>query len=111
MIFDAKACHAAYEVTDETAVYTCTGNPHPSDIEDIMNSMMNDSFETSYRSQFRFSYSRSSCSRCGLGISTLKAEKGLALQDIISGIYDYVATIVFPAQTRVYILDQLAQVE
>lgn len=58
MIFDAKACHAAYEVTDETAVYTCTGNPHPSDIEDIMNSMMNDSFETSYRSQFRLSCSR-----------------------------------------------------
>lgn len=44
-----QACHAAYDVTDETAVYTCTGNPHPSDIEEVMHSMMNEDFETSFR--------------------------------------------------------------
>lgn len=44
-----QACHAAYDVTDETAIYNCTGNPHPADIDEIMRSMMNDSFETSYR--------------------------------------------------------------
>lgn len=49
-----QACHAAYEVTDETAVYSCTGNPHPSDIEEIMTSMMNDSFETSYHRSYLF---------------------------------------------------------
>lgn len=43
-----QACHAAYEVTDESAVYSCTGNPHPADIDEIMRSMMNDSFETAY---------------------------------------------------------------
>jgi replication factor C subunit 3/5 len=59
-----------------------------------MTSMMNDSFETSYHR-----------------ISTLKADKGLALQDIIAGLYDFIATISFAAQTRVYLLDQLAQVE
>ena len=47
-----QACHAAYDVTDETAIYACTGNPHPNDIEEIMNSMMNESFETSYRRAF-----------------------------------------------------------
>lgn len=41
----------------------------------------------------------------------MKASKGLALQDIILGVYDHVSTIAFPAPTRVYILDQLAQVE
>lgn len=46
-----QACHAAYDVTDETAVYNCTGNPHPSDIEEVMESMMNEDFETSYRRQ------------------------------------------------------------
>jgi replication factor C subunit 3/5 len=45
------------------------------------------------------------------GITSLKANKGLALQDIILGVFDHVSTIAFPAATRVYILDQLAQVE
>lgn len=47
-----QACHAAYPVTDESTIYACTGNPHPNDIEQIMNSMMNESFETSYRRSF-----------------------------------------------------------
>ena len=46
-----------------------------------------------------------------LGISSLKATKGLALQDIIAGIYDFISTVAFPATTRIYILDQIAQVE
>lgn len=44
-------------------------------------------------------------------ISKLKTEKGLALQDVILGIYDFVATVEFKPQARVYLLDQLAQVE
>lgn len=43
-----QACHAAYPVTDETAVYACTGNPHPRDIETVVNSMMTDEFGTCY---------------------------------------------------------------
>ncbi|KAL7009871.1 Subunit of heteropentameric Replication factor C (RF-C) [Cystobasidiomycetes sp. EMM_F5] len=35
----------------------------------------------------------------------------LALQDVIAGIYDFVATVKFPPATRIYILDHLAQVE
>ncbi|SCV72822.1 BQ2448_4359 [Microbotryum intermedium] len=89
-----QACHAAYDVTDEAAVYNCTGNPDPADIEAIMQSMMNESFETSYRR-----------------ISSLKMEKGLALQDIIQGCFDFVATVEFPRQTRIVLLDHLAQVE
>lgn len=45
------------------------------------------------------------------GISAIKIDKGLALQDIISGIYDYVQTIELPSQSRVYLLDHLAHVE
>ncbi|KAM0755379.1 replication factor C subunit 3/5 [Meredithblackwellia eburnea MCA 4105] len=89
-----QACHAAYDVTDESAIYNCTGNPHPKDIEEIMRSMMNDSFETSYRY-----------------ISKLKLEKGLALQDVLASVYDYLATIEFAPQTRVFLLDQLGLVE
>ncbi|BGO98389.1 Subunit of heteropentameric Replication factor C (RF-C) [Rhodotorula toruloides] len=89
-----QACHAAYDVTGESQVYQCTGNPEPADVEEIMRTMMNDSFETAYQR-----------------ISSLKAEKGLALQDIIQGIYDFAQTVEFSSATRVYFLDQIAQVE
>jgi hypothetical protein len=45
---DLQACHAAYDKIDETAVYTCTGNPQPKDIERVVQSMMSDEFGTSY---------------------------------------------------------------
>jgi replication factor C subunit 3/5 len=46
-----QACHAAYDVTGETEIYNCTGNPHPSDIETIVNSMLADEFTTAYQSK------------------------------------------------------------
>jgi len=48
-----QACHAAYDSVGETEVYNCTGNPHPSDIETIVNSMLSDEFTTSYQCTFR----------------------------------------------------------
>jgi hypothetical protein len=47
-LFRTQACHSAYDVVDEEAVYNCTGNPHPADIEDIVDSMMNEEFQTSF---------------------------------------------------------------
>lgn len=44
----SQACHSAYDVVDEEAVYNCTGNPHPADIEEIVDSMMNEEFQTSF---------------------------------------------------------------
>lgn len=51
-----QACHAAYDTIGETEIYNCTGNPHPTDIETIVNSMVSDEFTTSYNS--------GSCSCC-----------------------------------------------
>ena len=44
-------------------------------------------------------------------ISAMKIERGLALQDLITGAYEYVETIDFEPHARVYLLDQLAQTE
>ncbi|KAG8992437.1 Subunit of heteropentameric Replication factor C (RF-C) [Tulasnella sp. JGI-2019a] len=89
-----QACHAAYDLTDETAIYNCTGNPQPSDIDAVVKSMMTEEFTTSYTK-----------------ISQLKIERGLALQDLIAGVYDYIDTIDFPPHTRIYLLDHLATTE
>ncbi|CCF48278.1 hypothetical protein NDA11_002094 [Ustilago hordei] len=89
-----QACHAASDHIDETAVYNCTGNPHPSDIEAMLKSMMQEEFTTAYTT-----------------ISGLKTAKGIALADMISGVYDLLATIKLPAKSKIYLLDHLAHTE
>lgn len=44
-------------------------------------------------------------------ISKLKTERGLALQDLLIGAYEYIETIDFPPAARVYLLDHLATTE
>ncbi|KAF9131328.1 Subunit of heteropentameric Replication factor C (RF-C) [Mortierella sp. 14UC] len=89
-----QACHAGYEVVDEDAVYNCTGNPHPADIETIVNSMLTEDFTTAYSN-----------------ISYLKTIKGMALQDILTEVYNYLELIDMPSNARVYVLDKMADVE
>lgn len=89
-----QACHAAYDRIDETAVYNCTGNPHPADIEKIVETMMQAEFTTAYKH-----------------VSELKTSKGMALADLVTGIFDCLTTYKLPPQSRIYLLDQLAQIE
>ncbi|KAJ7281444.1 P-loop containing nucleoside triphosphate hydrolase protein [Mycena rebaudengoi] len=89
-----QACHAAYDLTGETEIYNCTGNPHPADIETIVNSMLSDEFTTSYTM-----------------ITAMKTERGLALQDLLTGAYDYIETLELKAHARIYLLDYLATAE
>ncbi|KAG6381674.1 P-loop containing nucleoside triphosphate hydrolase protein [Boletus reticuloceps] len=89
-----QACHAAYDTIGETEVYNCTGSPHPSDIETIVNSMLSDEFTTSIQM-----------------MTALKTERGLALQDLLVGAHEYVETIDFKPHARVYLLDFIATIE
>lgn len=41
----------------------------------------------------------------------MKVERGLALQDLITGAYEYVETIELKPHARVYLLDYLATTE
>lgn len=107
-----QACHAAYDFTSEMEIYNCTGSPHPSDIEIVVNSMMSDDFTTSYQREHASLLGRPHLTSGILEvISRLKTERGLALQDLITGAYEYVETIDFPPQSRVYLLDYLATTE
>jgi replication factor C subunit 3/5 len=44
-------------------------------------------------------------------ISKLKTERGLALQDLITGAYEYLETIDLKPNARIYVLDLLATTE
>ncbi|KAF8906261.1 P-loop containing nucleoside triphosphate hydrolase protein [Gymnopilus junonius] len=89
-----QACHAAYDTIGETEIYNCTGNPQPADIETIVNAMMSGEFTTSYQM-----------------ISRLKTERGLALQDLLTGAFEYIDTLELKPNARIYLLDHLATTE
>jgi replication factor C subunit 3/5 len=44
-------------------------------------------------------------------ISKLKIERGLALQDLLTGAYEYLETVDLKPNARIYLLDHLATTE
>jgi replication factor C subunit 3/5 len=44
-------------------------------------------------------------------ITAMKTERGLALQDLLTGAYEYVDTFELKAHARIYLLDYLATTE
>lgn len=46
-----------------------------------------------------------------LVIQQMKTDRGLALQDLITGAFEFVDTLDLKPHARVYLLDQLATVE
>jgi len=46
-----------------------------------------------------------------LVISKMKIERGVALQDLLTGAYDYVDTLELQPHARIYLLDHLASTE
>ena len=44
-------------------------------------------------------------------MQTLKTERGLALQDLITGAHEFIDTVDLGPAARVYLLDQIATIE
>ncbi|PYH87334.1 subunit of heteropentameric replication factor [Aspergillus ellipticus CBS 707.79] len=85
---------AAETITNET-IYDCIAAPHPSDIEEIMTTLLATSDVTS----------------CLNTVNTLKTNKGLALADILAALAEQLQRLEVPAQTRVTWLEGLAEIE
>lgn len=81
-------------ITNET-IYDCIAAPHPADIDTIMTTLL----------------STSDVISCLTTVNTLKANKGLALADIITALGEELLKLEVPPQTRVTWLEGLAEVE
>lgn len=81
-------------ITNET-IYDCVAAPHPSDIQEIMTTLLATSDVTS----------------CLNTVNTLKSNKGLALADILAALGEQLQQLEVPAQTRVTWLEGLAEIE
>ncbi|GAM41857.1 hypothetical protein TCE0_042f15307 [Talaromyces pinophilus] len=84
-----------HELITNATIYNCIAAPHPSDIREIMTTLLSTTDVTS----------------CLNTINTLKTSKGLALADILSALGEQLQTLEVPAQTRISWLEGLAEVE
>ncbi|XP_059454737.1 replication factor C subunit 3 [Corylus avellana] len=89
-----QSTHMASQQITEEAVYLCTGNPLPKDIEQISYWLLNDSFAESFKR-----------------ISEMKTRKGLALVDIVREVTMFVFKIKMPSDVRVQLINDLADIE
>ncbi|XP_078442462.1 replication factor C subunit 3 [Wolffia australiana] len=89
-----QSTHMASPHVTEEAVYLCTGNPLPKDIEQIAFWLLNESFSTSFKR-----------------ISEMKLRKGLALVDIVREVTIFIFRIKLPTSVRVRLINNLADVE
>ncbi|GKB22584.1 replication factor C subunit 3 [Tanacetum coccineum] len=90
-----QSTHMASQQITEEAVYLCTGNPLPKDIEQISYWLLNEPFSSSFQ----------------LEISNMKATKGLALVDIVREVTMFVFKIKMPSDVRVQLINDLADIE
>ncbi|XP_010675030.2 replication factor C subunit 3 [Beta vulgaris subsp. vulgaris] len=89
-----QSTHMASQQITEEAVYLCTGNPLPKDIEQISYWLLNETFVTSYSQ-----------------VSDMKTRKGLALVDIIREVTMFVFRIRMPSDVRVQLINDMADIE
>lgn len=89
-----QSTHMASQQITEEAVYLCTGNPLPKDIEQISHWLLNESFTTSYKK-----------------ISEMKMRKGLALVDIVREVTMFIFRIKMPPDVRVQLINDMADIE
>eukprot|EP00898_Chlorokybus_atmophyticus_P004639 jgi/Chlat1/5176/Chrsp33S05040 len=89
-----QSTHMSAPQVDEKAVYLCTGNPLPQDIEQIVHWLLNEPFSVSH-------------SR----IQELKMLKGLALTDVVQQLQPWVFRLSLPADVRINLIDALSNIE
>lgn len=91
-------------VVDEASVYGCTGHPTPKEMKTLLEWCLNEPISVAFQSEYfvaifcSFSSRRSSfdtrflslCHRRHVEVLQMKLEKGIALQDIVSGLHPLV---------------------
>ena len=84
----------AFGAVTEENVYSCVGHPLPIDIKNIVNWLLNESYELCYSK-----------------IQDIKLKKGLALQDILTELHLFVNKIEFPDPILIELVIKLAEIE
>ncbi|KAI8897363.1 P-loop containing nucleoside triphosphate hydrolase protein [Globomyces pollinis-pini] len=89
-----QAAHVAHDHIVEDTIYATTGSPLPSDIVQIVHWLMNAEFGEAYHN-----------------IRSLQIEKGLSVIDILTRVFNTTLTLDMPSRSRIYMLEQMADIE
>ena len=89
-----QSCAMAFDEVTEDNVYTCVGHPLKSEIEAVVNWLLNDTFTDAYNN-----------------INELKVLKGLSLQDILTEVHTYVQRLELPDRIKVHLLIKMSDLE
>ena len=89
-----QSTHAAYNSITEDTVYSCTGNPQPADVERVLTWLLEEDFSLAYQK-----------------IHSLKVEKGIALQDLVSDLFRFVLCLESPRSMKLFLVTELAEIE
>ncbi|KAG2498885.1 hypothetical protein HYH03_003077 [Edaphochlamys debaryana] len=89
-----QSCHMAFDCVDRRAVYTCTGNPLPSDIEECLRWLLNEPVAEAFNR-----------------VQGLQVERGVALVDIVRELHPWVMRMAMPVKAKVGLVERLADVE
>lgn len=95
-----QACHAAADKITEDTVYASTGSAHPRDIDAAFRSMLQDEFSTALHSAYLLT-----------AVNALRTSRGIAPTDLLTGMHELVMSLELPPHARVFLLDQMAQIE
>ena len=89
-----QSCSMAFDEVNEDNVYTCVGHPLKSDIANMVNWMLNESYNSAYEN-----------------ILKLKTLKGLSLQDIVTEVHLFIHRLDLPQNIRLHLIVKLAELE
>jgi replication factor C subunit 3/5 len=89
-----QSCHVAYDVVNEENVYASTGQPLPSDINKILDLLLNSNASDAHKQ-----------------IQEIQQYRGLSLVDIIERLHELALRITFPPPVLEFLLEKLADIE
>ncbi|GBF90937.1 replication factor C subunit 5 [Raphidocelis subcapitata] len=90
-----QSAHMAFDCVDGDAVYLCTGNPMPRDIEAVVNWLLNEEFNDAFQR-----------------ILQLQVDKGVALVDVVRELHPWLFNIeALPTDVRITLCEKLADIE
>lgn len=89
-----QSTYMSFGQITEDNVFMCTGNPLRNDIRDIAHALFNLTLEEAHAK-----------------VISIKTERGLALQDIVRDVYQYVMRLNIPIAIQIYLIERMSDIE
>ena len=119
-----QSCSMAFDEVGEEAVYLCTGNPMPKDVEEIVKLLFNSPITEAFQSEWESSLTTTLIpiliptfatppNLClpPSEIQLIQVSKGLALSDIVKEIHPFIFRMGLPTKVKIMLIEKLADCE